>query len=160
MLSSNHIRTSKESLSKIGMLLVHGTTVDVKGNGVLIRGKPGAGKSALALQLIDRGALLVADDQTLLGCEKGKLIARSPTTIRGMMEVREIGICSFPYQEQSTLSLCVEICEKDLSERLPEPAFIEYHAVKLPLLLLRRGDPLGSIKVELKTSQRDNFNAP
>lgn len=139
--------------------LVHGTTVEVKGKGVLIRGKPGMGKSALALQLIDRGALLVADDQTLLGCENGVLVARSPATIRGMMEVREIGICSFPYQEHSTLSLCVEICEKEISERLPEPAYIEYHNVKIPLLLLRREDPLNPIKVELKTNQKDNLNA-
>ncbi len=160
MLSSNHLSTSEESLFKMGVLLVHGTTVDVKGNGVLIRGKPGVGKSALALQLIDRGALLVADDQTLLCCEKGVLMAQPPATIRGMMEVREVGICSFPYQEQSPLRLCVEICDKEISERLPEPVYIEYHGVKVPLLRLRREDPLSPIKVELKTNQKDDFNAP
>ena len=45
---------------------VHGTCVEINGEAILIKGDPGVGKSSLALQLIDRGALLIADDQTCL----------------------------------------------------------------------------------------------
>ena len=44
-------------------MLIHGTCVTLKGKAVLLRGEPGIGKSSLALDLIDRGAPLVADDQ-------------------------------------------------------------------------------------------------
>ncbi len=43
-------------------LTLHGCMVDVRGVGVLIRGKSGVGKSETALGLIERGAALVADD--------------------------------------------------------------------------------------------------
>ena len=45
-------------------MLVHATTIDIAGLGVLVMGASGSGKSDLALRLIAAGALLVADDQT------------------------------------------------------------------------------------------------
>ncbi|MEY3906493.1 MAG: hypothetical protein RIR59_1316, partial [Pseudomonadota bacterium] len=42
--------------------LLHGTCIAIKDQGVLILGASGAGKSDLALRLIDRGAALVGDD--------------------------------------------------------------------------------------------------
>lgn len=42
------------------------TAVSLGGNAVLITGKSGRGKSDLALRLIDRGAILIADDKTVL----------------------------------------------------------------------------------------------
>src|SRR5947207_2280429 len=56
------------------MIRVHGTCVAIDGEGVLLRGRPGSGKSDLALRLIDGGALLVADDQTELS-RRGDAIA-------------------------------------------------------------------------------------
>lgn len=136
-------------------LHTHGTTVEVKGKAVLILGKPGMGKSSLALQLIDRGGLLVADDQTFLSPENGVIFARAPATLRGCMEVRGVGICTFPYTEKSRLALCVEICDENAPERLPESLFFEYYEVKIPFLKLIKNDPLGAIKVELKVCQKD-----
>lgn len=136
-------------------LTLHGTCVDIGGKGVLIRGKPGTGKSSLALQLMDRGAVLVADDQTLLSLEREKLRVESPLPLRGRMEVRGIGLCSFPFKQKSSLRLCVEICDKEELERLPETLFIEYHQVKIPLLKLGRHELLGAIKVELKLSHEE-----
>ena len=43
-------------------ILVHATAVAIEGEAVLLRGASGAGKSDLALRLIDGGARLVADD--------------------------------------------------------------------------------------------------
>ena len=55
--------------------------------GVLLLGKSGAGKSDLALQLIALGAKLVSDDRTELFVERGKLFARAPQSIAGLIEV-------------------------------------------------------------------------
>lgn len=129
---------------------LHGTCVQVKGQAVLITGKPGSGKSSLALQLIDRGAVLIADDQTSLSQEEGEIVVRAPEALKGLMEVRGVGICQFPCQEKSFLKLFVEICDSIDVERLPEPIFIEYYGIKVPYLKLLKGDPLGAIKVELK----------
>lgn len=136
-------------------LTLHGTCVDIRGSGVLICGKPGAGKSSLALQLIDRGATLIADDQTLLSLEGEKLALQSPASLKGIMEIRGVGLCSFPSQEKSYLKLFIEICEKEELERLPEPLFIKYYDLKVPLLKLKMHDPLGAIKVELKLCHKD-----
>jgi serine kinase of HPr protein (carbohydrate metabolism regulator) len=64
------------------MIMVHGTTVALEGEGVLLRGPSGSGKSDLALRLIDGGARLVADDQTELTRTANGLIARSPAWLR------------------------------------------------------------------------------
>lgn len=129
---------------------LHGTCVEVKGQAILITGKPGSGKSSLALQLIDRGAILVSDDQTALSQEEGEIVVQAPEALQGLMEVRGVGICQFPCQAKSFLKLVVEICDNIDVERLPDPTFIEYYGIKVPCLKLLKGDPLGAIKVELK----------
>ncbi|MBP6952104.1 MAG: HPr kinase/phosphatase C-terminal domain-containing protein [Alphaproteobacteria bacterium] len=129
---------------------IHGTCVEINGKAVLISGKPGVGKSSLALQLIDRGALLITDDQTLINLTRDVLFVFAPPSLKGLMEVRGVGICTFPYQETAPLALCVDICDEKLPDRLPEPIFIEYYGVKVPCLKLIKNDPLGAIKVNLK----------
>jgi serine kinase of HPr protein (carbohydrate metabolism regulator) len=57
---------------------VHATCVAIDGRGILIRGRSGAGKSDLALRLIDRGARLVSDDYTILAASGGRLRAAAP----------------------------------------------------------------------------------
>ncbi len=135
-------------------LLLHGTCVEIKGKAVLITGAPGVGKSSLALQLMDRGALLIADDQTLITLEEGVLITSSPPALKGLMEVRGVGICPFPYQEKAPLALCVEIYEDRELERLPEEVTVEYLGIKVGYLLLKKADPLGAIKTELKANKK------
>lgn len=129
---------------------LHATCVSLKGKGILISGKPGTGKSSLALHLIDRGARLVSDDQTCLISEGKSLIALAPAMHKGKIEVRNVGICVFPYENKVPLSLWVELCEKKDVERLPGPSFIEYNTIKVLLLKLNENDPLGAMKVELK----------
>lgn len=131
-------------------LTLHGTCVDIRGSGVLICGKSGVGKSSLALELIDRGAILISDDQTHLSLEGEELVLQSPASLQGIMEVRGVGLCSFPFQNKSSLRLSIEIGEKEEIERLPEPLFTEYYGMTVPLLKLNKHDPLGAIKVELK----------
>ena len=70
-----------------------GSTVDILGVGVLIRGASGIGKSETALGLIERGYSLVADDVTRITSLEGReLMATAPDLTRNHMEVRGIGI--------------------------------------------------------------------
>ena len=75
---------------------LHGCMVDVRGVGVLIRGKSGVGKSETALGLIERGAALVADDMVYVRNVGGELVASAPEMSRGFMEVRGQGIVNIP----------------------------------------------------------------
>lgn len=71
----------------------HGTTMDIKGIGVLIRGDSGVGKSECALALIERGHSLVADDLTRIKLlDERELMASSMELNRGYMECRGLGI--------------------------------------------------------------------
>ncbi len=71
----------------------HGTMMDIKGIGVLIRGDSGIGKSECALALIERGHSIVADDLTCVKLiNERELLASSMELNFGHMECRGIGI--------------------------------------------------------------------
>lgn len=71
----------------------HGTLLDVKGIGVLIRGRSGVGKSECALALVERGHSLVADDLVHIRKDSENVLrGRSSELNRGYMECRGIGI--------------------------------------------------------------------
>lgn len=71
---------------------IQGCMLDVRGTGILIRGKSGVGKSETALGLIERGAALVADDVVQIRNIGGEIIANAPELSRGYIEVRGLGI--------------------------------------------------------------------
>lgn len=74
-------------------LNVHGELVDVYGMGSLIMGRSGVGKSECALELIERGHRLVADDIVILRrLSKEELVGRSNEIARYHMEIRGLGI--------------------------------------------------------------------
>lgn len=101
-------------------MLVHATTVDIAGLGLLILGPSGAGKSDLALRLIARGALLIADDQTDVMPVDGGLRARGPAPIAGIIEARGLGIVRAATKRGTRLRLAVELVQRAV-ERMPEP---------------------------------------
>lgn len=71
----------------------HGTLMDIKGIGTLIRGQSGVGKSECALALIERGHSLVADDLVYIRqVGENDLEGRSSELNRGYMECRGLGI--------------------------------------------------------------------
>lgn len=75
---------------RIGM---HGVFVEVCGEGVLITGESGVGKSETAMELLKRGHRLVADDEVEIRRVSSKtLIGSAPERIRYFMELRGIGI--------------------------------------------------------------------
>ncbi len=74
-------------------ITVHGELMGIYGLGVLISGRSGIGKSEIALELITRGHMFVADDMVeVLKLPGGKIVGRSPERSRGFMEIRGLGI--------------------------------------------------------------------
>ena len=71
----------------------HGVLVEVYGEGVLITGESGAGKSEAAIELIKRGHRLIADDAVeIRRISDNTLMGNSPSNIRHFIELRGIGI--------------------------------------------------------------------
>ena len=97
------------------MANIHGTGLVLDGYGLLVRGHSGAGKSLLALQLLDiwrdrgRDAFLIADDRIELTVENGELLMSAPDTIAGLIELRGRGIVSRPFRESGRLHLVVDM---------------------------------------------------
>ena len=71
---------------------IHGVLVDLFGVGVLIIGNSSIGKSETALELIQRGHRLVADDAVCLKRVNDRLVGSAPVKIRHLMEIRGLGI--------------------------------------------------------------------
>jgi HPr kinase/phosphorylase len=115
---------------------VYGTSVSVGGDGVLLRGPSGCGKSDLALRLIADGALLVADDQTLLHRNGDTLEMSAPAELAGLLEVRGLGIVRVPHVDNTPLRLVFDLLPMGEIERLPEPRFVTFDGVAVPLLAL------------------------
>jgi HPr kinase/phosphorylase len=74
-------------------LVVHGSLVDVYGVGVLLVGRSGIGKSEIALDLVERGHRLVADDVVMITRKgEGILIGAGTDLVKHFMEVRGLGL--------------------------------------------------------------------
>jgi len=80
------------------METLHGELVEVYGEGVLILGESGVGKSETALELVKRGHRLVADDLVEVRRVSSKtLVGSAPEIIRHFIEIRGIGILDVKY---------------------------------------------------------------
>ena len=72
---------------------IHGVLVDIYGIGVLIKGESSIGKSETALELVQRGHRLVADDAVeIKKLDDSLLVGQAPELLRHFMEIRGIGI--------------------------------------------------------------------
>ena len=96
---------------------LHASCVAIGSRGVLLLGPSGAGKSDLALRLIDEGAKLVADDRTILFARKGMLHAKAPASIKGLLEIRGLGIVELPVRASVKIALVARLGREDA--RLP-----------------------------------------
>jgi HPr kinase/phosphorylase len=134
-------------------MLVHATTVDIAGLGVLILGASGAGKSDFALRLAGEGALLVADDQTIVEVRGGELWASAPTTIGGLIEARAIGIVPAAIKGATRLALAVQ--PEARPERMPERSAwsLPGHGMEIPLLKLNLFEASAPAKLRFALTQ-------
>lgn len=125
-----------------------GTCVAVDGRGVLLRGPSGAGKSDLALRLIDGGAELVADDRVALVSSAGVLTASAPPALRGLMEVRGLGVFRLPYRTSVQVSLVADLVDGQ-GERLPAPHRTTILGHSLPAIRLSAKASSAAARVRL-----------
>ncbi len=104
---------------------VHGVLVDVYGMGVLLMGESGIGKSECALDLIQRGHRLVADDVVeIRKYPNGSMVGRAAEMIRYHMELRGIGIINIKHlfgvsavRASKSIELVIELERWDPAKR-------------------------------------------
>jgi serine kinase of HPr protein (carbohydrate metabolism regulator) len=103
--------------------------------GALIQGPSGVGKSDLALRALDAGFALAADDRTLLFVSGGALFGRAPGPLRGLIEVRGVGILRQTALPFAPVWLSVR-CKTSPSEidRSPEARLERLLGIEIPTL--------------------------
>lgn len=108
---------------------VHATALLVGERGVLLRGASGAGKSLMALALIERVrrgggfAALVADDRVWLEAVNGRIVAHGRPELAGLCERRSEGLIEAPHEPRAVLRLVVDLAERGQPPpRMPEAA--------------------------------------
>ncbi|MDF0543268.1 HPr kinase/phosphatase C-terminal domain-containing protein [Sphingobium sp. H39-3-25] len=135
-------------MAAISSETLHASTVSIDGRAVMLSGSSGAGKSDLALRLIDRGARLVSDDYTVVRRVDGQLSAAPPATIAGKMEVRGIGVVEMDHVTDIPVALLVDLVER--VDRMPmDNATRDIAGVKVPVVRLPALEPSSPIKVEI-----------
>lgn len=121
---------------------LHSTTVQLRGKGVIIMGVSGAGKTELALTLIERAqlrgqqAIMVADDRTLVEARDGHLWAHVPPTLAGGVEIRGAGLFRIAHTESARLDLMVQLVGSARAERFPSGQKWHHDGLSLPQLFL------------------------
>jgi HPr kinase/phosphorylase len=126
---------------------------------VLLRGASGAGKSDLALRVIEAGGRLVADDQTELRREGKKVIASAPPKIAGLIEARGLGIVKLGRDQlvrHAKVLLLVDLAHPERIERLPEPASESILGIELPLIALAPFEASSVAKLRLALTRIAN----
>jgi serine kinase of HPr protein (carbohydrate metabolism regulator) len=102
--------------------------------GALIQGPSGAGKSDLTIRALEAGFRLVADDRVVVFVSDGLLFGRAPDALRGLIEVRGLGVLRETALPVAPIALSVR-CKKsaDGVERIPEPVSETLLGCEIPL---------------------------
>jgi serine kinase of HPr protein (carbohydrate metabolism regulator) len=145
---------------------VHASAVLVGATAVLIRGPAGAGKSRVVMQMLTAAqvglfkfARLVADDRVVLTAAHGRLIARPPPELAGLIEVRGLGIHHMTYEPAAVVSLVLDLAD-NTAERMPGPGnqHTEIAGITLPRVSAGPGvDPLLIVAAALETLEQPIF---
>ena len=130
------------------MPLFHASCVEFEEYGLLICGDSGSGKSDLCLRLLNSGARLVADDQTEIKNDNGRLIARCPENLRNMLEVRGIGIVETPSIPQTEIRLKLILQNKEKIDRMPSFQTEEIEGVPLPVFRMNAFENSAVLKIK------------
>ncbi|MBS4772758.1 MAG: HPr kinase/phosphatase C-terminal domain-containing protein [Proteobacteria bacterium] len=128
---------------------IHASCVSLNNKGILIIGASGLGKSDLCLRLImERGARLVADDRVDLRNVEGQIVASAPEVLRGLLEVRGLGIIKQPFVPETPVHLIVKLVNSyNEVERLPDPFFYELEGARISQISLWAFEPSAVLKV-------------
>jgi serine kinase of HPr protein (carbohydrate metabolism regulator) len=128
------------SESEPARVQIHASCVVLSGAGVLLRGRPGAGKSDLALRLVDGGGALVADDLCEIRRAGGRLLADLPAAVdpafRGRIALRGFGFLTLPYAGPTPLALVAYLEPGAPAEAGQSGHEVVYLGIALPLIVL------------------------
>ena len=125
---------------------IHVSSVAIGGRAVLIGGRSGAGKSDLALRLIDRGASLISDDYTFVRRVQGQALASAPERIAGKIEMRGVGIVEMAAVADVPVALYVDLSGEPV--RLPEADRLTIAGIAIPSIALDGHQVSAPLKVE------------
>ncbi len=134
--------------------MANGTAVAWNGKAALIMGPPGAGKSDLALRLIEQGAELIADDLVELTRSGVRVMAAfpgdAPPDLKGRIEARGLGIVAVPAANAPVpLALVIEATAPEDVDRLPKDELSQWLDVDIPTLRLALHEASTPTKVRL-----------
>lgn len=106
-------------------LPLHASAVSYKNNGVLIIGPSGSGKSELCAELLALGAELIGDDHITLftQADKDGLWAKAPDTLKGLIELRYIGIIKAKFISKVQIHLVINLAQTP-QKRMPNTKYI------------------------------------
>ena len=131
---------------------IHSTSVVIDDNGVLILGDSGSGKSDLALRLIDSGATLISDDISICRKNSNNIYLYCPPEIKGLLEVREIGIITVPFVERIKLRLVVNL-KSNNNERFTKDNYITILGIKIPIINIEGKNSSAVAKIKVKLNE-------
>ena len=131
---------------------IQSTSVVIDDNGVLILGDSGSGKSDLALRLIDSGATLISDDISICRKNSNNIYLYCPPEIKGLLEVREIGIITVPFVERIKLRLVVNL-KSDNNERFPKDSSFRILGIKIPIINIEGKNSSAVAKIKVKLNE-------
>lgn len=136
---------------------MHASFVLWRNKGILFRGKSGSGKSELALKFIEnKGAVLVADDVVVFNMRQNRLIGEAPQNIKGLLEIRNVGISRYDFVNEAEVGLLVNlVSSKENLERLPKNKTENILGVEIPAIDLYAEDTTILEKIIVKL--RDNL---
>jgi HPr kinase/phosphorylase len=138
---------------------VHASAVLAGAHAVIIRGRPGSGKSRLALAVIEAAqtgllpfARLVGDDRVHLEPCHGRLLVRPAPALAGLIEVRGLGIRRMPHEARAVVGLVVDLAAQD-AERMPACGDTVIAGIAVARLAVAPGvEPLPSVLATLTTA--------
>jgi serine kinase of HPr protein (carbohydrate metabolism regulator) len=115
-----------------------------------MRGPSGVGKSDLALRALEAGWRLVADDRVIAWPSGGRLYARAPRVLAGLLEARTLGVRPIASLGFAEVALVVDLhADAAALERVPEPGATELCGLRLPCVALAAREASASAKLAL-----------
>ena len=133
--------------------ILHASCVSYQGNGLLIIGPSGSGKSSLALEMMALGASLVSDDRCVISENSDQLFAAPPESIAGLIEARGVGILKASYEPSVKVCAVLDLTKSE-SERLPERRSRQIMGVNIPCFLKTTSTPMAAAMMQLLKAGR------